>query len=178
MKPADDASDKVTEQETFKVARLVAWSVARLYHAESHVDDMVVEVFEALHTQAKRDPEILRDEARMKAFAWSAARRAAISRRHRDARTRKLKLATDLVERSGAVDPVERAARSELIQAIWEAVSKLPSDERNLILLKSSGMTVRVISETMGVSKSYVSRRLARAVELLGDLLRKDGIEL
>ena len=69
-------------------------------------------------------------------------------------------------------DPLELALRSELGEAIQQAIQRLPEDQRvTLVLADVEGLAYQEIAEITGVQLGTVKSRLSRARVRLRDLL-------
>ena len=69
-------------------------------------------------------------------------------------------------------NPEQRAAQEQQTRRLGAAVEKLPRQQRECILLRSSGLRYREIGEIMGINTNSVGALLQRAVaQLSGDLL-------
>lgn len=89
--------------------------------------------------------------------------------------------AIDLLRRRGREiildeEALPPAAPAEAL-GLEEAIAHLPPEERHALLLRYyCGFSTREITQQLGLSPAGVSRRIARAKELLREELEKEGI--
>jgi RNA polymerase sigma-70 factor, ECF subfamily len=67
----------------------------------------------------------------------------------------------ELLLESGEPDPESAAARNELTARVWEAIRRLPIDQREALLLRDwHGLSYAEIAEAVGASAGTVSSRI------------------
>ncbi len=113
-------------------------------------------------------------EGHFRAYLYSVARRCGLDQ-HR-AHRRFGMLVNRLVERAvPSLEPSSPAANllaSERVQAIRQALQKLPEDHRTTILLSyQAGLPSDEVGRVMGLTAQQVRNRLAYGRRLLGELL-------
>lgn len=76
--------------------------------------------------------------------------------------------------RAKAVDPVETLARRELRRRLWEALSTLTEEHREILVLRDyQDLSYNEIAAVLGVPKGTVMSRLHRARRSLRDRLQE-----
>jgi RNA polymerase sigma-70 factor, ECF subfamily len=83
----------------------------------------------------------------------------------------------ELAAESGPVESIEEvAARKELSEAVAEAMSLLPEEQRTAIVLKEyHGMTFQEIADLQGIPLSTVKTRLYQGLAVLRRSLERSG---
>jgi RNA polymerase sigma-70 factor, ECF subfamily len=144
-------------EEFFKQYRLRAFSFA-LQMAGNREDamDLTQEAFLRLHRDWKR-----RDPPQPAApWFYKVLRNLAIDLLRKRAAGRECAVEELLLE-SGEPDPESAAARNELTARVWEAIRRLPIDQREALLLRDwHGLSYAEIAEAVGASAGTVSSRI------------------
>ena len=72
--------------------------------------------------------------------------------------------------------PQEAAERREELEAVRSALTELPQDKREILLMREyRGMSYADISLALGIEEGTVKSRLARARASLGEILKNHG---
>ncbi|MGM9521918.1 MAG: RNA polymerase sigma factor [Oscillospiraceae bacterium] len=72
--------------------------------------------------------------------------------------------------------PAEEAERHELQRQVWDAINMLPSDKREIIVMREiTGMTYSEIGSALGIEEGTVKSRLSRSRLALADIIKKRG---
>jgi RNA polymerase sigma-70 factor, ECF subfamily len=160
------AMDALVERH-FRVVFMIAFS--RLGHREA-AEDLSQEVF----LRALLALEKLRDPERFPAWLCQITRNLARTWRARGQSASRLVQMVPFDEFPGEIgDTKAQGAREametqEREQAVHEALSHLPEEERDLVLLHfAEGLSQRDIADRLGVNQATISRRLARALRLM-----------
>ncbi|MBN1477116.1 sigma-70 family RNA polymerase sigma factor, partial [Candidatus Sumerlaeota bacterium] len=160
------AMDALVERH-FRVVFMIA--VSRLGNREA-AEDLSQEVF----LRALLALEKLRDPERFAAWLCQITRNLAQTWRTRGQSASRLVQMVPLDEIPGEIrDTQSQGAREametqEREQAVHEALSHLPEEERDLVLLHfAEGMSQRDIAGRLGVNQATISRRLARALRAM-----------
>jgi RNA polymerase sigma-70 factor, ECF subfamily len=144
-------------EEFFNQYRLRAFSFA-LQMAGNREDamDLTQEAFLRLHRQWGRG-----DPPQPPApWFYKVLRNLAIDLLRKRAAGRECCL-DDLVLKSGQPDPEAAAARNELAAKVWDAIRRLPLDQREALLLRDwHGLSYADIAETVGTNVGTVSSRI------------------
>jgi RNA polymerase sigma-70 factor (ECF subfamily) len=70
--------------------------------------------------------------------------------------------------------PAERAERTELRQAVWQALEQLPANHRAVLVLRYYGdLNEGQLAEALGCRRGTVKSRLHRAHRALAEILRR-----
>jgi RNA polymerase sigma-70 factor (ECF subfamily) len=146
--------------------------LARLGERQA-VDEVMQEV--ALAAVAQEAP--LTDLTRLGAWLYRVAVRQALLYRRRRGRQRKLLGSYSCVQASDPVlvhspDPLDLLLRDERRALVRQALERLPSREREILLLKyTENWSYRDLAGHLGVSESAVEARLHRARQKLRESL-------
>ncbi len=135
-------------------------------------DEAVQEGFLRLYQHLRKGG----DRSNVRAWVFQVARNCMRDSRKSAHRQRTVPL-NESMEREGRFrdpggDPEQRAAQEERTRRLRAAVEKLPSQQRECILLRSAGLRYREIGEIIGLQTTSVGSLVQRAVaRLSGDLL-------
>ncbi len=130
--------------------------------------DITQEAYLRLHERwASRDP----GRAPV-AWLYAVIRNLAIDHLRRRARRPEAGLDQSLLA-SPQAGPEARAAQNEVAGRLWEAIAKLPPEQREILLLRDwHGLDYGQIAELLGLSLGTVSSRLHHAREKVREQMR------
>jgi RNA polymerase sigma-70 factor (ECF subfamily) len=138
---------------------------------QADADEAVQETFLRLYQQLRKNAEL----ANVRAWVFEVARNFVRDTR-KSARYRRTVVLDDAMKRRSWVadprgNPEYSALREERSLRLGGAVGKLPEQERECILLRSSGMRYREIAEILGIDMNRVGVLVRRAVARLSEEL-------
>ncbi len=146
-----------------KVFRYVRYRINEHQVAE----DLTSTVFERALTNFDKYSS---DKASFSTWVFSIARNVVIDHYRVRGRRRTISLDDAPEIASGELPPVDRLEQKEERQKLWENLSRLSPEEREIIALKfGSELNNRQIARTLGLSESNVGTKLYRAVRKLRD---------
>lgn len=73
---------------------------------------------------------------------------------------------------SGAANPAESAARTDLLTQLYRAIHRLTDSDRALVLLMLDGLAYREIAEVTGLTENHVGVALTRARKRLAGSMK------
>jgi RNA polymerase sigma-70 factor, ECF subfamily len=155
--------------------RKIQGVIYRLVGNHDEARDLSQEAF----LKAYRALGTFKKEARFSSWLYQIAINATRDRLRR--RRRRTDLSLDDVEdgslRDAAPSALERMESSDLSRAVAEAMSALPDEQREVVILKEyEGLTFPEIAETLDVPLSTVKTRLYRGLGQLRVRLERQGI--
>ncbi|MGE0713794.1 MAG: RNA polymerase sigma factor [Planctomycetota bacterium] len=110
--------------------------------------------------------------AQFKSLVFTVARNEAINELKKRGRRREGTLEGAPEESDGAPTPEARTEVREEAARLQEALSSLPEEEREVVLLRQvEGLTFREVCEVTGLTRDAVRWRLARGLERLREAL-------
>jgi RNA polymerase sigma-70 factor, ECF subfamily len=138
-------------------------------HADA--DEAVQETFLRLYLQCRKNAE----PTNVRAWVFEVARNFVRDTR-KSARHRHTVVFDDAMKRQSCFtdpggDPEHSALREERSLRLSEAVGRLPEQERECILLRSSGLRYREIGEILGINTNRIGVLVHRAVARLREEL-------
>jgi RNA polymerase sigma-70 factor, ECF subfamily len=168
----DDTLDRVYERHVSDVSR---W-MRRLIGPRQDVEDLIHEVF----LVALRRRGSFRGDASVKTWLFRITHQVARSRRGRERWRRWLFLrhASGLADaRPAPVTPLEEIEQREQIARLYQALDRLPDDQRTaLILFEIEGLPGDEVAELLGLTIGAVWVRLHRGrARLLKELSKEDN---
>jgi RNA polymerase sigma-70 factor (ECF subfamily) len=170
VSPADRARDEA--MRWFDELRLPVRRYLICAGAEANdADEAVQETFLRLYQHLAQNREL----ENVRAWVYQVARNYMRDERKSARRQRTVAL-VDEMDRAGrfadpAGGPEYNASRDERERRLSAAVSRLPAQQRECILLRSSGLRYREIADVMGINTNSVGAMVQRAVaKLVGDL--------
>lgn len=112
-------------------------------------------------------------EGEAKAVAWlyTIVRNLALDRLRRRARRAEAEIQESILS-SSADGPERAAAREELSRRLWDAIRKLPAEQREILLLRDwHGLNYSEIAQVLGLSLGTVSSRIHHAREKIREAM-------
>ncbi len=161
------AFTELYEQYLPKVFRYVSYRISDVHTAE----DLTSMIFEKALTRFKTfHPE----KASFSTWIFSIARNTLVDHYRVHQREQNVPLETTFYVSGEEGNPEEEIVRNEEYRELQECISRLASQEKEIIALKfGAEMTNRQIARTMGLSESNVGVILYRAVRKLRDNFRE-----
>lgn len=173
---AFDLAAVVTEYES-PLLRYVARLIGTRY---DEAQDVVQDTFLKLHSHIGKNGAGSIDNLRCWLYrvAHNLAMDCGRSRRRRHELAEKALSDPAIIEqvRGARVGDARDCEHGESVQAALDAVSRLPDDQRNVVLLKTiQGLTLREISEITGMKMGTVNYRLTQGLRSLAAQLKGAG---
>lgn len=130
-------------------------------------DDAVQETFLQLHRHLEKSG----DRPNLRGWVFQVARNYLRDERKSARHQRTVQLDDAIVRSGGPADPQRspehRALDEERTRRLRTAIEKLPEEQRECMLLRSSGLRYREIAEVLGINTSSVGTLVHRAVARL-----------
>jgi len=157
-----DATEAPTPEAMVRQHASAVWGVClahtrNIHDSEDIMQDVFIKAFTKLHT--------LKDPGRVRGWLLQIARRACIDF-HRG-RASEHQAVQNM--------PAERPVKDKRVLRIHKAISQLPDNYREpIILFYLDGRDCRGVAQTLGISETAVRSRLSRARLQLHQILRED----
>lgn len=137
--------------------------ILRYLTDRDEAEDLLQEVF----LTVLRDGSLQLRRGRFRAWLFTVARNSCLTHlRNEQRRTQKAR--EQLVPPAAEASPEEAAQRAEQVQALQDALSTLPENQHETLLLKQVGhLTYHQIAEIQGVPEGTVKSRLHNAIQHL-----------
>jgi len=174
------SSETSREKESLELVYRMLHEQGRVWLATrrlppDQIEDAIQYAFFSVSDLLRRKPELQDDKDRLRAIAWASLRNATFARLRKSRSTYDLSLAEDIVDPSSPL-PQDIAVQHELMEAIHEAIARLPETDRTIIEARLRGASSREVAETLGVSAQHVHMRMYRAMKRLRAALQEEGI--
>jgi len=161
LSESDARFERVVKEHGAALSRL-----AQAYAADAaDRDDLQQDILFALW----RALPAFRNECTERAFIFRVAHNRALTHRRRWRRAVPVEAAAMVGD--PPPDPASRAAAKERHSRLMAAVRRLPGSQRQVVMLYLEGLTNLEIADVLGVTPNNVGVRLARARQMLRDLL-------
>ena len=132
-------------------------------------DDAVQETFLRLYQHLQRNG----DRSNLYGWIYQVARNYLRDERKSARQQRTVQLDTEMIRERGPADPEgtpeHRALDRERARRLRSAIDKLPEQQRECMLLRSSGLPYREIARVLGIHISSVGSLVHRAVARLSE---------
>ena len=163
----EEAADSSYRRNYGRVYRFVRRSSGSAQEAEDITQDVFAAALEALADERlEGEPEL--------AWLYTVAQRRLIATWRRSIRTASLDSETGEAPRQGDADSYARLG----LDALLRGLRSLPSGQRQVVVLKLfEGRPFAEIAATLGISEEACRTRLSRALAVLREHLRAEGVE-
>jgi RNA polymerase sigma-70 factor, ECF subfamily len=128
-------------------------------------DDAVQETFLRLYRQLEKNGEL----ANLSGWLFQVARNYLRDERKSARRQRTVPLDGAMDREAAGSSPEHSALSDERTERLRTAIEKLPRQQRECMLLRSSGLRYREIAEILGISTSSIGPLVQRAVARLSE---------
>jgi RNA polymerase sigma-70 factor, ECF subfamily len=154
---------EVVREYRERIGRLCAGVIGRRDEVPDLVQEILIQVWRGL--------DGFRGEAALSTWVYRIALNTAVlrSRRLRREEQNRSEAARALAEMNSGGDP-DRESR---LQALYEAIGSLPTEERGIISLHLEGLSYEEIAGIVGISANYVGVRLTRIRRTLSRIVEE-----